>query len=158
MLRLWETGGESAWIDSFRHRMLFRPRYSEIDSYGHVGNVVYPTIFEAGRMEYLADVGDPEWHEGLIFAFGHVVAEQHVRYIARCFFNEEYNVLTKIGELGHSSATMEQAIVGPDGSLRAIARTVIVHNDGHETKPWTDAQSRAISEYEGFVTAAVREF
>jgi len=157
MLRLWEPGQEQPWIESFRHRVPFKPRYSEIDSYGHVGNVVYPAIFEAGRMEYLADVGDPEWREGL-FAFGHVVAEQHVRYIARCFFNEEYAVLTKISELGHSSATMEQAIVGPDNGLRAVARTVIVRNDGHETKPWTEGQHESISRYEGFLTSAAREF
>jgi acyl-CoA thioester hydrolase len=157
MLTLWEAGQERAWLDSFRVRSNFRPRYCEIDTYGHVSVVMYDAYFEQGRMEYFARVGDPESSRAP-FPFPHVIAEQSIRYIASCFFNEDLEVLTKVTELGRSSATVEQAIVDREGAMRAIASTVIVHNDGHENHAWTSAQREAIAGFERFLTSAVREY
>jgi len=153
MLKLWDSGNEQGWLDSFVVRVPLRTWYSEIDSYGHVSNIVYPRYFEMGRMQYFKHIGDPEPADG-IFPFAHVIAEQHIRYIERCLYDEELAALTKLTELGRSSATLEQAIVGKDRTMRAIAMTVIVHNDAKESKPWTPAQREAIAKFEGFQSSS----
>ena len=158
MLKLWDTGQEHTWLASFHVRSPFVPWYDEIDSFGHVSNIVYPRYFEFGRMQYFKTVKDPEPEPGVAFPFAHVIAEQHIRYINRCFFDEDLAVLSKITELGRSSATFEQAIVGADGKMRAIATTVVVHHSHHETKQWSTSQREAIAAFEGFQSSSVREF
>lgn len=157
MLKPWESGQEQGWLDSFRVRTPFAPWFSEIDAYGHVSNVHYGRYLEVGRMQYFARIGDPEPLEHQ-FPFAHVVAEQHIRYMERCFYDEPLAILTKMTAFGRSSATLEQAIVGPDGAMRAVASTVIVRNNGSESKAWTSAQREAIAAFEGFQSSSVREF
>jgi YbgC/YbaW family acyl-CoA thioester hydrolase len=158
MLKLWDAGQENTWLASFRVRTPFVPWYDEIDSFGHVSNIVYPRYFEFGRMQYFKTVKDPEPDTGVVFPFAHVIAEQHIRYIDRCFFDEQLTVLSKITELGRSSASFEQAIIGADGKMRAIATTVVVHHSSHESKQWTTSQREAIAAFEGFQSSSVREF
>jgi len=117
---------------------------------------MYDAYFEEGRMEYFTGIGDPDG-AAAPFPFAHVIAEQSIRYIASCYFREDLAVLTKITELGRSSATLEQAIVDRNEALRAIASTVIVHNDGRQNYPWTAGQRDAIARFEGFLTSSVRE-
>lgn len=144
MLTLFETGQEVQWLASFRMQTSLRTRYSDIDSYGHVSNVRYADYLEAGRMEYLKILGDPEPRTN-IFPFEHVCAEIHIRFIQACYFDESLCVHTKLARLGSSSATLEQAITGEKpSSLRSIARAVIVRNDGHSSKPWSPAQRVAL--------------
>ncbi|GAC1654643.1 MAG: hypothetical protein NVS9B12_05320 [Vulcanimicrobiaceae bacterium] len=156
MLKLWETGQERAWLGSFSVRCPLRPWYDEIDSYGHVSNIEFPRYFEFGRMQYFKTVGDPEPQDGA-FPFAHVIAEQHVRYMGRLYYDEPLEVLTKITELGSSSAGFEQAIVDGSGDMRAIAQTVVVHTRERESAAWTNAQREAIAKFEGFQTSSVRE-
>ena len=157
MLRPWESGRESAWLETFRVRTPFAPWYSEIDSYGHVSNVHYCRYFEMGRMHYFSEVGDPEPVEKQ-FPFAHVVAEQRIRFMERCFYDEKLLIVTKIAEFGRSSATLEQAIVDESGTMRAVAVTVIVRNNGEESKAWTAAQREAVGKFEGFQNSGTGEF
>ncbi|MDQ6825791.1 MAG: acyl-CoA thioesterase [Candidatus Eremiobacteraeota bacterium] len=148
MLALCEAGQESAWLASFRAQTRLKTRYAEIDSYGHVSNVVYPDYLEVGRMDYLKLVGDPEPHLS-IFPFEHVCAELHLRFIRPCYFDEELLVHTKTARLGRSSATLEQAITqANDGSLRAIATAIIVRNDGSSSKSWSQQQRAALRAFD----------
>lgn len=158
MLKLWDAGQEQSWLGSFKDRSPFVPWYDEIDSFGHVSNIVYPRYFEYGRMNYFKTVKDPEPAPGVVFPFAHVIAEQHIRYMDRCFFDEELAVLSKVTELGRSSATFEQAIVGADGKMRAIAVTIVVHHSKAESKAWSTSQREAIAAFEGFQSSSVREF
>ncbi len=149
MLTLFKDGHEHEWLASFRVKTPLRTRYSEIDSYGHVSNVVYAEYLETGRMDYLKIVGDPEPRTN-IFAFEHVCAELHLRFMQACYFDEALFVHTKLAGLGGSSATFQQAITGGTPcSLRAIATAVIVHNDGNSTKPWSRAQRAALGQFDG---------
>ena len=118
---------------------------------------MYDAYFEQGRMEYFVSIGDQS-DTNAPFPFPHVIAEQSIRYVASCYFREDLQVLTKITELGRSSATVEQAIVDRDNTMRAIASTVIVHNDGRQNLPWTTEQREGIARFEGFMTSSVREF
>lgn len=145
MLELFARGDDAAWLGSFRFAAPLRPRLNEVDALGHVSNVVYPTYLEFGRMQYFAAIGDPEPSQ---FPFIHLVAELRMRYLARCFYDEPLEVLSKIAVLGRSSATIEQAIVGAGASLRAIAVVTIVRFAAGGPAPWTEAQRAAIGAYE----------
>ena len=157
MLKLWQSGQEKEWLDGFKVKTPFKPRYSEVDIYGHVSNVFYDEYFEMGRLDYFKRVNDPEPAYKLM-QFAHVIAEQHIRFMRSCTYDEDLSVATKIAEIGRSSATLEQVILGPDGSMRAIASTTVVRNDGKESMPWTNAQREAIATFEGFLSAGIREF
>ncbi len=82
------------------------------------------------------------------FAFAHVTAELQLRYVAACFYDEPLEVRSKLVALGRTSATMEQAVVGADGSIRALSRVTVVHSDGEAIAPWTHAQRAALIAFE----------
>lgn len=142
MLALYEPGNEAAWLASFSFSVEVRPRYCECDGQGHVSNVVYPAYLELSRLQYFKAANDPEPVRS--FAFQHVAAEFHLRYLAACYYDEPLRVASQLVALGRSSATMEQAIVGARDDLRAIARVDIVRVTERGAAPWTDAQRRAL--------------
>ena len=122
-----------------------RPRYCETDALGHVSNVVYPAYLELSRLQYFIAAGDPEPGP---FAFAHVAAELQLRYVAACYYDEPLAVRSKLVALGRTSATMEQAIVGADHSIRALSRVTVVHSGGEGSAPWTQAQRAALIAFE----------
>jgi len=145
LLTLFEPGGEAAWLASFRFSVDLRPRYCECDALGHVSNTAYPVYLEVGRLQHLIAAGDPEPGP---FAFAHVAAEFAVRYLAPSFYDEPLRIASKLVALGRSSATMEQAVIGPGETLRAIARVTFVRTDGAATLPWSSPQRAALERFE----------
>jgi acyl-CoA thioesterase FadM len=147
LLSLYEAGHETAWLASFRFAVEVRPRYCECDGQAHVSNVVYPAYLELSRLQYFKSAGDPEPGD---FAFQHVTAELRLRYMGACFYDEPLHVHSKLVSLGRSSATMDQAVTGADGTIRAMSRVAIVRSvGGNATAPWSDAQRAALDAFEG---------
>ncbi len=145
MLTLYEPGNEAEWLRSFHFSVELKPRYCELDGLGHVSNTVYPAYLEFGRLQYFIAAGDPESGP---FAFAHVTAELHLRYLAACYYDEALRIFSKLVALGRSSATMEQAIVGADDTIRALSRIAGVRSDGIATAPWSAAQRAALEAFE----------
>jgi acyl-CoA thioester hydrolase len=146
LLALYEPGDEAAWLASFSFSVEVRPRYCECDGQGHVSNVVYPAYLELSRLQYFKAANDPE--PGA-FAFQHVAAEFHLRYLAACYYDEPLRIASKLVALGRSSATMEQGVAGADGDVRAIARVAVVRMTDTGAKPWSDAQRAALGAFSG---------
>jgi len=146
LLALYEPGNEAAWLASFHFEVEVRPRYCEVDALGHVSNTAYPAYLEFGRLQYFIAAGDPESGP---FAFAHVTAELQLRYLAACFYDEPLRIASKLTGLGRSSATMEQALVGADRSLRALSRVAMVRSDGRTSAPWSAAQRAVLEAFEG---------
>jgi acyl-CoA thioesterase FadM len=67
-----------------------------------------------------------------------------LRYLAACFYDEPLRVYSKLISLGRSSATLDQAITGADGSMRALARMTVVRSRGDGTAPWSPGQLDAL--------------
>ena len=153
MLSLYEHGNEAAWLASFRFSIDLRPRYCECDGQRHVSNVVYAEYLELSRLQYFKAAGDPETGD---YAFQHVAAELHLRYIAACYYDEPLHVFSQLRSLGTSSAVMEQAIAGADGSIRATARVTVVRSGRTGTAPWTAAQRQALDAFERRPLTATR--
>jgi acyl-CoA thioester hydrolase len=148
LLTPFEPGDEAAWLASFSFSVEVRPRYCECDGQGHVSNVVYPAYLEFSRLQYFEAAGDPEPRRS--FAFQHVTAELQLRYLAAAYYDEPLRVWSQLTALGRSSATMDQALAGPGGDLRAIARMTVVRANpaGTGTAPWTGPQRAAILAFE----------
>jgi len=145
LLDLYEPGDEAAWLASLHFSVDIKPRYCECDGLGHVSNTVYPEYLEFARLQYFIAAGDPEPGP---FAYAHVTAELHLRYTAACYYDEPLRIGSKLTNLGRASATMEQAMVGADGSVRALSRVVIVRSIDGATVPWTAAQRAALERFE----------
>jgi acyl-CoA thioesterase FadM len=141
LLQPYEPGNEAAWLASFPFHVEVRPRYCECDGQRHVSNVIYPEYFELSRLQYFKAANDPEPGS---FAFQHVTAEMTLRYLAACFYDEPLRVYSKLVAIGRSSATLDQALAGADGTIRAIARMAIVRAVGDGTSPWSRTQLAAL--------------
>ena len=146
MLALYEPGDEAAWRASFRFSVEVRPRYCECDPQGHVSNVVYPSYLELSRLQFFKAAGDPE--PGA-FAFQHVAAELRLRYTAACYYADPLAIRSKLVALGRSSAVMDQAIAGADGTIRALSRVAVVRSQGGITAPWSGGQREALERFSG---------
>jgi acyl-CoA thioester hydrolase len=152
LLAPYEPGNEAAWLASFRFSVEVRPRYCECDGQRHVSNVVYPEYLEFSRLQFFKSAGDPEPGD---FAFQHVTAELQLRYLAACFYDEPLAIHSKLMSIGVSSAVMDQAMAGPDGSIRALARVTLVRSLGHGAVPWSSAQREALERFSGRPLPAV---
>jgi acyl-CoA thioester hydrolase len=152
LLAPYEPGNEAAWLASFHFSVELRPRYCECDGQKHVSNVVYPEYLEFSRLQFFKAAGDPEPGD---FAFQHVAAELRLRYVAACFYDEPIAVHSKLIALGRSSAVMDQAVAGPDGSIRALCRVTVVRSQGHGATPWSQAQRDALERFSGATLPAV---
>ncbi len=146
MLAPYEPGNEAAWLASFRFSVEVRPRYCECDGQKHVSNVVYPEYLEFSRLQFFKHAGDPETGD---FAFQHVTAELQLRYVAACFYDEPIAIYSKLIAIGRSSAVMDQAMVGPDGTIRALSRVSVVRYQGAGALPWSVGQREALERFCG---------
>lgn len=145
MLTFFDPGLEAAWLASFVFRVEIRPRYCELDGLAHVSNTVYPAYLEVSRLQYFKAAGDPEPGP---YAFTHVTAELRLRYVDACYYDEQLHVYSKLTRLGRSSATMQQAIAGAAGEIKALAEVAVVRSYGEGPLPWTDAQRAALAAFE----------
>ncbi|MDR1513730.1 MAG: acyl-CoA thioesterase, partial [Propionibacteriaceae bacterium] len=122
-----------------------RVRWSDVDSYGHVNNVLFFNYIMEGRIVFTAAAAR-DMFESL--APGHMwfVVRQDVDYLSPMLFRPEpYTVRTGVAHMGTTSLTFCSEIAEPVGQRRhAKASTVVVFADaGGHPRPvlpeWKDA-------------------
>jgi acyl-CoA thioester hydrolase len=121
-------------------------RYNDLDTYGHVNNVVYGTYCEEARIAYVAEVlGITEIGE-----FPAVVASLNIDFRSSVTEPTSVDVRVWVPELGTSSFTMAYELV-QGGRVVAEAETTNVAIDPAtgETRALPDEWREAIVEYEG---------
>jgi acyl-CoA thioester hydrolase len=148
----YESGGEAAWLRSFRFALEVRPRFCETDALGHVSNVIYPTYWELGRLRMFAAIGEADDAPRRTFPFQHMAVEITTRMLRPCFYDEELLVSARVAQLGRTSMVMEHALssAGND-DIRALGRIVVVASDGESAIPWTPGQRAKLEAFEGRV-------
>ncbi|TAM91321.1 acyl-CoA thioesterase [bacterium] len=149
MLQPFEPGCHEAWLANFHHAVEVRPRYCETDQVGHVSNTSYDFYLEQARLAYMRAACVDDHTRRL--RLDHVAAEITMRFVAPCYYDEALRVLTRCARLGRSSLDLEQVILGPEGGIRTLSRTVTVSYDfdGGRSKPWNDAQRAGLRALEG---------
>ncbi|MDR0417317.1 MAG: acyl-CoA thioesterase [Propionibacteriaceae bacterium] len=130
-------------------RTPMRVRWSDIDAYGHVNNVIFFDYIQEGRIAFTAAAV-----EGMNDSIdeGHLwfVARQDVDYLAPVEFRREpYEVRTGVAHFGTTSLVFCSEVADPRGGARlAQASTVAVFADhrGRPT-PVLPEWKRALEEY-----------
>ena len=117
-------------------------RWRDMDAYGHVNNAVYLTYLEEARdawvQEMLGTVADT-WHFVLArvaIDYKQELTQDDERVVVRC----------SLASVGHASIRTREEIVRRDGSLSAVAESVIVPRDPatFRSRPLTEDERGAL--------------
>jgi acyl-CoA thioester hydrolase len=122
-------------MTSRARRSPMRVRWSDIDPYRHVNNVVFFDYIQEGRIAFTAAAA-----EGMNSSVDHgylwFVARQDVDYLAPVVFRPEpYVVRTGVAHFGNTSLTFCSDVIDPaDGRVFAQGTTIAVFAD-HRGRP-----------------------
>lgn len=96
-------------------------RWTDFDALSHITHAAYPVYLDEARDRYLAaTVGSfDDWP--CVIAHLSIDYRREIRYPA-----PEVLVRTLVAEIGRSSVTFEQEVIGPDGETAATSRSVVV--------------------------------
>ncbi|TME31540.1 MAG: acyl-CoA thioesterase [Chloroflexi bacterium] len=111
----------------FAHRQ--RVRFGETDLQGVVYYANYLLFAEVGRIAFLRQLGVVYERDLLAHGVDFTIGEARVRYQAPLRFDDEYDVKVRVGEMRHSSWTLEYAIDRADGMHCADVSTIQVMID-----------------------------
>jgi acyl-CoA thioester hydrolase len=126
-------------------------QWGEMDSYGHVNNVVYIRYFEGARIAYFRALGLPGWVDKSS-ATGPILHSTSARYRIPLTFPDTVQVGTRVTRVDADRFTMELAVWSE--KHKAIACTgeaiIVVYDYGKAAKaPVDDALRAAIARVEG---------
>jgi acyl-CoA thioester hydrolase len=127
------------------HRYELRVRWSDVDAYGHVNNVVYFEYFQEARISFLAELSGTT--DAMTLANGFVLARLVVDYRRPILFRSTaYEIRTWPTRLGRSSFDL-QATIHDGDELLAKSAAVIVGYDGtiQRARPLTEVERTGIS-------------
>ncbi len=102
-----------------------RVRSYELDSFGHVNNGTYAKYLEAARGDYLQEIGI-DFNDFKTWNKFPVIAKVIIEYKAPAFLFDTLHINGKVENLGKSSVNFTYEILKDDGSLVAIAETLMV--------------------------------
>ncbi len=110
------------------HRYLCYVRWSDVDAYGHVNNVMYFEYFQEARIMAMGEAVPADQREGF------VVARTIVDYRRPVLFRAEpYVIETRATRVGESSFDLEAVILDGADSL-ASSRTTVVAFDSQSQR------------------------
>lgn len=99
-------------------------RFNDIDILGHLNNVVYFSLFDTAKAEYIqaAMKGTMDWRR-----VETVIANINCDFIASAFYGEPIDIYTRCSEMGRRAFTLEQVMINADSAqVKAVCRTVMV--------------------------------
>jgi len=104
-------------------------RWGDMDSLGHVNNILYLQYFETARIEYLLRLGlpapGPGWRED-----GMIIKSVSCRFLAPVTFPDTLSVGARMTHLGRDRAVMAHAAVSQrTGDMAASGDAVVVGYD-----------------------------
>lgn len=132
-----------AWrleADNYATSMIIPPRYSDLDSLGHINNVALGAIFENARVHFHHLLGRHPADMGVRW----LVAAVDLKYVAEAHFPYDVTVCSGIGHIGNSSWTLYSAAF-QQGECVATCDTVMVLQ-GPKGARVIDADVRAVME------------
>lgn len=119
-------------VGDAHHRHPITVRWSDVDTYGHVNNVVFFDYVAEARIALKEPLFDNAiTGRGAEVEHTWMVARQDLRYLAQMQHRlAPYEVRTAIGRLGRTSMTLAAEVVDPEsGQALARSTTVLVHGD-----------------------------
>jgi acyl-CoA thioesterase FadM len=96
-------------------------RWTDFDALGHLTHAAYPVLLDEARDAFLTAAVGPFASWPNVIAHLSVDFEREIRHPAPVV-----TVRTSVTDVGRTSVTFEQQVLGPDGEVAASARAVVV--------------------------------
>jgi acyl-CoA thioester hydrolase len=112
---------------TFYHRLNSRVRSYDVDRQSIVHNAIYLYWLEAARIEYFRDLGIPIDRQSFVTKHRFVVVKTEIEYLMAAQFDDPYTVFTRVSFVKNSSFGFEHVIRHENGTLLAVAKSVLVH-------------------------------
>jgi acyl-CoA thioester hydrolase len=112
------------------HETRLHTRWTDFDALGHITQAAYPVFLDEARDAYLTAAVGPfaEWPN--------VVAHVSIDFRGELRHpTPEVVVTTRLVEVGRTSVTFEQEVLGPGGEVAASSRSVVVAWDPQTRAP-----------------------
>jgi acyl-CoA thioester hydrolase len=122
------------------HETRLQTRWTDFDALGHITHAAYPVYLDEGRDAVLSATVGP------FSEFAWVIAHVSIDYKHELVQGtREVIVRSRIAEVGRTSLTFEQEVVGAGGELAATCRSVLVawDRDARAARP-IDERERAL--------------
>lgn len=114
--------------DFYKHWTEVKLRYSDTDRQGHINNVIFCTMYESGRCEFLFD--DAESIAGPEYAF--VIVKLSLAFLEEMSYPGQVKIGSTITSKGNSSFTVAQALFQNDRCCSTAESVIVLTNK--ETK------------------------
>lgn len=131
-------------------RLIFTPRFRDIDALGHVNNAVFLTYFEEGRLNYLRGLGvlDPAKPSILI-------ARVEVDYLRPVLLGETLSLSVHAIGFGRTSFTLSYELsIGGALCARSKSVQVWIGNEERTPSPIPVGVRQAMEAFEGHAIPA----
>jgi YbgC/YbaW family acyl-CoA thioester hydrolase len=103
------------------HKTRLKTRWTDFDALGHITHAAYPIYLDEARDAVLTATVGP------FSEFAWVIAHVSIDYKRELVHGtREVIVRSRIAEVGRTSLTFEQEVVGPDGEIAAACTSVLV--------------------------------
>lgn len=109
---------------SLETKITLRIDWSEIDSFGHVNNVMFMKYVQAARLNFVDNIGLMKMHR--TEQVGFMVAETSCKFKKELHFPGYVTVNTKIAFVKNTSFSLEHTITNNDDEVVAVATDVLV--------------------------------
>jgi acyl-CoA thioester hydrolase len=127
------TGGPQTTDTGLRYVHLCPLRWADMDSFGHVNNVVYLRYLEQARVEWMFTTAQRAGVQE--FSLGTVVARHEIEYKRPMVYRSEpVRVETWVTRIGNASFTVAYEVKDDDW-VYAVAQTVLVPYDLVKERP-----------------------
>jgi acyl-CoA thioester hydrolase len=125
---------ETSAAQSRRHVYYCALRWADMDSFGHVNNVVYLRYLEQARVDWMFVTAKEAGVEH--FSLGTVVARHEIDYKCPLVYRADpIRIETWVTEIKHASFTVAYEVKDDDQRVYAVASTVLVPYNLGETRP-----------------------
>jgi acyl-CoA thioester hydrolase len=119
------------------HETRLQTRWTDFDTLGHTTHAAYPVYLDEARDAVLTATVGPFSEFAWVIAHVSIDYKREIVQGAR-----EVIVRSRIAEVGRTSITFEQDVLGPDGEVAAACRSVLVawDRDARASRPIEDAE------------------
>ena len=119
------------------HETRLQTRWTDFDALGHITHAAYPVYLDEARDAVLTATVGP------FTEFAWVIAHVSIDYKREIVQGtREVIVRSRIAEVGRTSITFEQEVLGPDGEIAAACTSVLVawDPDARAARPIEDGE------------------
>ena len=137
-------------LEKFKHSILIKVRFSDLDAMGHVNNAAYLSYLEEARIAYYDHVLGIDTN-GL--DFNAVVARIEIDYLEQIRLGDNVEVYTRTSRIGNKSSDVEHLVVviseqSSRIAARAITKLVSFDYKRNQTIPVPERERAVIENFE----------